>query len=261
MELKYMQAESTLNEAKMSIEYWQSQLRSFLGFKDNVEIELSINPEIPKLKIPYDKALTYALSLSPDMIAYNLSVLSAQQTVALRKSEKGINMSIGGSFGLNKTASAFKEAYSPRYIDQEGVSIGISVPILDWNQQKDRYRNAQSLLEVAQTQKEQNETKFRQNVYLQVAYFNMQEDQLRIKAKADTIAQKGYEVSYQRYLIGKVSVTDLNIADNAKDDAKKSYIDQLKAFWTYYYTVRQLTLFDFQNNKPLDADFENITGE
>ena len=108
---------------------------------------------------------------------------------------------------------------------------------------------------------QQAETDFRQNIYLQVVQFNMQEKQLEIAAKADTIAQKGYEVSKQRYLIGKVSVTDLNIADTDKDNAKMTYMSELQTFWNYYYTVRRLTLFDFLNNQPLEEDFDRIIGE
>ncbi len=261
MELKYMQAESKLNQAKIDIEAEQSKLRSYLGFKDNVEILLDPQPNVPSLKVPHDRALDLALSRSPDIILYNIQILAAEQEVARRKSQKGVTMSLSASFGLNKTGYTFNDAYTPKYDDRERLSVGIAVPILDWNQAKDRYRNAQSQLEVIETQMKQAETDFRQNVYLEVMTFNMQENQLRIAAKADTIAQKGYEVSRQRYLIGKVSVTDLNIADADKDSAKKDYISALKTYWMSYFTVRRLTLFDFLNNKLLEEDFEQIVGE
>ncbi len=261
MELRYMQAESKLNQAKIDIESEQSQLRSFLGFKDNVEILLQIDPKVPSLKVPHDKALDLALTRSPEIILYNRRILEAEQEVARRKSLKGVTMSLSASFGLNKMGYDFKDAYTPKYDDRERVSVGITVPILDWNQAKDRYRNAQSELEVIETQMKQAETDFRQNIYLEVMAFNMQENQLRIAAKADTIAQKGYEVSRQRYLIGKVSVTDLNIADADKDEFRKSYITALKSYWTSYFTVRRLTLFDFLNNRPLEENLSSIVGE
>ncbi|MDR1666723.1 MAG: TolC family protein [Bacteroidales bacterium] len=261
MELSYMTSESDLNQAKIDLEDQQSRLRSFLGFKDNVDIELTVNSELPKFKIQYKQALDYALTRSPEIIRYNLDLLIAERNAAQAKSQKGITMSVEGSYGLNKTSSHFKDAYSSPFIDQEGISIGINIPILDWNQANDRYRNFRSLLEVAETQKSQNEIDFQQNVYLQVARFNLQENQVRIAAKADTIAQKAYDVSMERYLIGKVSVTDLNIASSDKDASKTRYIMQLQNYWNYFYEVRRLTLFDFQNNKLLDVNFDNIIGE
>ncbi len=261
MELQLMKAESNLTKAKIDIEMMQNRLRSFLGFKDNVDISLELDEEVSNLKVPYDKALDYALSRNPNIISYNRQLLEAERNVADVKSRKGITLDMSASFGLNKKGYEFRDAYTPKFEDQESIMLGIRIPILDWNQAKDRYRSAQSNLEVVETQMQLNETDFRQDVYLQVMRFNMQEGQVRIAAKADTIAQRGYEVSRQRYLIGKVSVTDLNLADAAKDDARVSYITELQSYWTYYYTVRRLTLFDFINNKLLEEDFSKLVGE
>jgi outer membrane protein TolC len=261
MELTYMQAESDLNTARINIVADQNRLRSFLGFKDDVEIQLQEESHVPDLKVSYDKALELALSRNPNIILYNRQILEKERDAAFAKSEKGITLSLNGSFGLDKKASTLKDAYSPNFDDRENVRAGVTIPILDWNQARNRYRNAQSQLEVTQTQMEQNKVDFQQNVYLQVMQFNMQENQVRIATKADTIAQKGYDVSYQRYMIGKVSVTDLNIASTDKDNARTRYIETLGAYWRLYYEVRRLTLFDFQNNKPLEEDFEKIIGE
>jgi len=261
MELNYMRAESKLNRATIDIESRRSQLRSFLGFKDNVEILLDIDSEIPSFKVDFEEALHHALTKNPDIISYNRQILEAERDVALSKSQKGITLNMDASFGMNAKGNQFVDAYSSPFSSREGINVGIRIPILDWNQARNRYRNAQSILEVTETRIQQDEIDFQQNVYLQVTNFNMQEKQLQIAAKADTIAQKGYEVSYQRYIIGKVSVTDLNIADSDKDNAKLDYMDELQNYWTYYYTVRRMTLYDFLNKKPLEEDFERIIGE
>jgi outer membrane protein TolC len=256
-----MQAESKLNKARIDIEVKQSQLRSFLGFNDNVNIALEMTADVPDLKINHAEALDQATTRHPDVISYNRQLLEAEETVASMKAKKGITMDLSASFGLNKTGNKFVEAYNPTFDDQEGVALTLRVPILDWSQAKDRYRQAKSNLEVVETRVKQAEADFRQNVYLQVMQFNMQEQQLHIAAKADTIAQKGYDVSRERYLIGKVSVTDLNIADSDKDQAKMNYVAELQTYWNLYYTVRRLTLFDFRKNLPIDADFTALVGE
>ena len=63
---------------------------------------------------------------------------------------------------------------------------------------------AQSAQEVARTDVQQAQVDFDENVFLQVMRFNLQDDQVRIAAKADTIADFRYEVSKQRFLIGKI---------------------------------------------------------
>ena len=75
--------------------------------------------------------------------------------------------------------------------------------------------------------------------------------QLEITRKADEVALKRYNVSQNRYLIGKIDITNLNIALTEKDNAKRGYITALRLFWTAYYELRRLTLYDFAERKYL----------
>jgi outer membrane protein TolC len=117
---------------------------------------------------------------------------------------------------------------------------------------------AQSSQEVIKTTVEQAKTDFVQGVYLNVMQFNLQDDQVAIAAKSDTIAQKRYDMTKQRFLIGKVDVLDLNVALSEKDGAKSNYIAALRKYWSNYYTLRRITLYDFLKDKPLDADFDKL---
>jgi outer membrane protein TolC len=74
-------------------------------------------------------------------------------------------------------------------------------------------------------------------------------------AKADTIAQLRYEITKQRYLIGKISITDLNLAQQEKDQNSRGYINALLSFWNAYYTVRRLTLYDFERNEKIKYEY------
>jgi outer membrane protein TolC len=75
--------------------------------------------------------------------------------------------------------------------------------------------------------------------------------QIEITKKSDEVAQERYMVSQNRYLIGKIDITNLNIALTEKDAAKRSYLNALRAYWTAYYDLRRLTLYDFAENKLL----------
>ena len=59
-------------------------------------------------------------------------------------------------------------------------------------------------------------------------------------------------------MIGKISVLDLNDAQQSKDEAKQKHIQELYNYWRYYYNIRSVTLYDFCNQQTLDADFEEI---
>jgi len=86
----------------------------------------------------------------------------------------------------------------------------------------------------------------------------MQDDQVVISAKSDTIGQKRYDVTKQRFLIGKIDVLNLNDALKEKDSAKRGYISSLRDYWNSFYTLRQLTLYDFVNNQSLSEEFDKL---
>jgi outer membrane protein len=67
----------------------------------------------------------------------------------------------------------------------------------------------------------------------------MLKDQLKITRKSDEVAQKRYDISKNSYLIGKIDITNLNIALQEKDKAKRDYVKSLNDFWVAYYTLRK----------------------
>jgi outer membrane protein TolC len=257
MELAFLNAGTALNEAKIQLEINKYRLRSFLGYNETVNIELIIPQEIPEFEVDVVKALQEAKQNSPEIISLQRQLLEADQSVAQAKAERAFTAELFASYGLTQKDYTIPDAYQ-NFQDQERIRVGLEIPILDWGLRKGQYRMAQSNQEVVRTTVQQSEIDFEQEVMLQVMQFNLQDDQVRIAAKADTIAQSRYEVTKQRFFIGNVDVTDLNIALTEKDAAKRSYLSALNNYWSYYFNIRQLTLYDFEKQTPLIEDFEAL---
>ena len=65
---------------------------------------------------------------------------------------------------------------------------------------------------------------------------------------------KQFEVARNRYIIGKISNTALYIAQEEKDEAVLAYVQALRNYWTSYYHLRRVTLYDFEKNQELVDD-------
>ncbi len=257
MQLRFLNAGTALNQAGIDLQIREYQLRSFLGFNDNVKIELIVPNKIPALTVDVSKALVLAQQNNPDILSYQRQLLEARRDVMMAKRQKGLNANLFATFGYTQRAPTFPEAYQDLY-SQQRIQLGFDLPILDWGRNKGKYKLAQSQEEVVKTNVRQNQIDFEQEVILNVAQFNLQDDQVAIAAKADTIAHKRYEVTKQRFLIGKISVLDLNVADSEKDVARRGYITALREYWSYYFNLRRLTLHDFIRDKDLAADFQKL---
>jgi outer membrane protein TolC len=256
-ELALLNSKSELAQSKINLAINKFRLRSFLGFNELVDIKLVIPDTVPVFEIATDEAVNKANENSGTVISFQRQLLESERDVAKAKAESRFNAELYASFGLNQTAAYITNAYE-KPENQQKASLGIRIPIIDWGEGKGRYRMAQSQQEVVKTQVEQARIDFEQEVLLKVMQFNEQDAQVLIASKADEIARKRYEVTKQRFLIGKIGVLDLNIASQEKDLAQRSFIQSQKSYWTYFYNIRQFTLFDFQNDTSLNVDLKEL---
>jgi outer membrane protein TolC len=260
MQLSYLNTETARKEAEMNLRDREIRLRSFLGYNENVRLELLIPNEVPQLQVDLKEVLDLALMNNPELISQQLNLITAESSLAQAKAEKGLNANLTASFGLRDQDEVFKEAYT-NPDRQQTVRLSFTMPILDWGLGRGKYRMAKSSMELTQIQVEQAYTDFEQNLYLDVEQFNLQKNQVAIAAKSDTVAMKRYEVTKQRFLIGKIAVLDLNDADARKDQNRRAYVMALQNYWSYFYNIRSLTLYDFINKRPIETDYEKLIQE
>jgi outer membrane protein TolC len=259
MQLSWLNAETARKTADMNLRDREIRLRSFLGYNEGVRLELILPSKIPNLQVDFKEVLDLAMKNNPDILTQQLTLLSAQSALAQAIGDNGLNGNITASYGLQGKDADFNNAYNMNTLNRnQGVRIGFSFPILDWGNAKGKIRMARSSLELAQVQVQQSRTDFQQNLSLDVEQFNMQKNQVEIAALSDTVAQKRYEVTKQRFLIGKIAVLDLNDADSRKDQNRRAYVQALQDYWNYFYNIRTMTLFDFINRKPIETDYENL---
>jgi outer membrane protein TolC len=257
MQLSWLNAETARKEAEMNLRDREIRLRSFLGFNENVRLELLLPSDVPNLQVNSQEVFDLAMQNNPEMINQQLTILTAQSNVAQAKAEKGLNANLIASYGLRDQDPDFNLAYQDPN-KQQRVRIGFTMPILDWGLGQGKYRMARSSLELAQVQSQQAIIDFQQNLLLDVEQFNLQSAQVAIAAKSDTVAMKMFEVTKQRFLIGKIAVLELNNADTKKDQNRRAYVQALQNYWSYFFNIRNLTLFDFINKKPLETDYEKL---
>jgi outer membrane protein TolC len=257
MQLSWLNSETARKEAEMNLRDREIRLRSFLGFNDNVRLELMLPSEVPSLQVNSQEVFDLAMQNNPEMLNQQLTILNAQSAVAQAKAEKGLNANLIASYGLRDQDPEFYQAYNDPN-KQQRVRIGFTMPILDWGLGKGKYRMAQSSLELAKVQSQQAIIDFQQNLLLDVEQFNLQGTQVAIAAKSDTVAMKMFEVTKQRFLIGKIAVLELNNADTKKDQNRRAYVQALQNYWSYFFNIRNLTLYDFINKRPLETDYEKL---
>jgi outer membrane protein len=259
MQLSWLNSETARKQADMNLRDREIRLRSFLGYNDQVRVELILPTTVPALQVDEKEVLSLAHKNNPDLLTQQINVLNAQSSVAQARASKGLNASLTASLGISGQNTVIDNAYDfGKLSNSQRVRVGFTLPIVDWGLGRGRYKLAQSSYDLAVVQANQANTDFDQNLALDVAQFNLQKNQVEIAALSDTVAMKRYNVTKQRFMIGKIAVLDLNDADSRKDQNKRAYLQELQNYWTYFFNIRSIALFDFINRKPLETDYEKL---
>ena len=79
----------------------------------------------------------------------------------------------------------------------------------------------------------------------------MLQEQVKLTAETDEIADNRYQIAQDRFILSDLSITDLGLAMQEKDAAKRDYIIALRDYWRVYYILRLFTLYDFELNQPI----------
>jgi outer membrane protein TolC len=255
LELSKFNSQIERAQAEKDLEKARFNLVSFLGINGGNEIEPVIPNILNNLQIDIESAFEYAQRLNPEIL--NLKQKGLEAGMALDETEKNarFNANIRMSYGFNQTSASLDKAYQ-NPLDQQMVSMNVSIPVLDWGDRKGQKQMARKQKEVVDIEVKQALLDFEQKVKLKVIDFNLQANVVTSSARADTLAQQSYELTKKHFLLGKADVLRLTSAMKARQQAREKYISSLATYWQYFYEVQEYTLYDFVANKALKKDFE-----
>ncbi|WP_373492886.1 TolC family protein [Aquiflexum sp.] len=255
VELQVLQARQDLAQARLDMETNSLILKAYVGLGETAELILIPPGDIKDIEINVDDALEYAFQNRSQALGFDIRLLEADADMAQARGQR-FNMSFNASYGLNNAALNWQDIYTDPN-RQTLVNLGFFVPILDWGRNKARMGQAAAFKKLAEYQVEQDIVNFEQEIFTKVRNFAMLKDRLEITKKSDEVADKRYGISLRRYQNGNVTITDLNIAQQEKDQNRRAYIVALRDYWTAYYEMRELTLYDFENRQLLYVPKEN----
>ncbi|PQJ78015.1 TolC family protein [Polaribacter porphyrae] len=251
IELSVLNSENDVITNQINFKRSSQNLSRYLVL-DTENILLSVPKELTSFTVSVDKALKEAKSNRKAVIEFRRRRLQAEQDVAEVKGNNRLQMSLRANFGISQQGTVFNDLFQD-FNQQQSVTLSIGIPILDWGVSKSRRKLVEANKDLVNTNIEIEEQEFEQEIYLHVLNWQNQRNFLKTAKKAQEIALKRYIIAKKRFVLGKINITDLNIALQEQDRSVLQYLNSLEKFWTDYYTLRRLTLYDFIENKKIEV--------
>lgn len=252
LKLDRVNAKNTLQNADIQLKRAMFALAAFLKLDQNTPIKLTL-PSHPKaLNISVEEALRHARENNPSFLASKQKLLESEKELNHAKMAWKYNASLSASIGFNQVAQQFRDVYR-NPLQQDIVSLTLSIPLVDWGVRKGRYNIAKSNLELAQVSAQEEKIRLEEDIIMTVGDFMVRQEMILSAKEAVELADMAYRQTQERFIIGKADISSLTLSTNRRQEAQRNYIAALKNYWQSYYKIRRLTLFDFEKNSPIEA--------
>jgi outer membrane protein TolC len=251
LKLDAVNARNTLKNAEISLKRAMFAFVSYLHLDRETQVALELPSRPRDIQIAPDLALEYARRHNPDFMANQQELLEAEREVDRTRKSSNFDASISASIGFNQVSGNFSGVYRNPFQQEDIISIGLTLPIVDWGVRKGRANMAVNTLNVTKISIQQREQSLEQDVVMTVNDFNVQQDLISSAEEALELALMAYNVTRERFIIGKADLNSLTLSLNRQDSAQRNYLSALRDYWLNYYKLRKLTLFDFIKQEEL----------
>lgn len=243
-ELALLRARTSLDGARLDYSRAMAALSLLLKVPADSDFAIAAPVDVPVMTVDTAVAVAEALRNRSQMANFDLQKLQADRRVDEARLSSGFGATITAMAGFNQTAPFLNDAYQS-LLDQQALTVNVSMPIVQWGARHAEVEAARAEKRRVENTTDQSRQQAAQEAHFAALEFTQAARILEISAKADTVGSKRFEVAKNRYVIGKIGISDLYIAQSEKDSALESYVQALRAYWLSYYRLRRLTLYDF----------------
>jgi len=243
-ELALLRARNAADEARLNHDRALAALRLALNVAPEVPLDIDVPTTVPDVVADTVVAVEQALRNRAQVLDLQLQGVQARRRIGEARLLNGVGATLQASVGLNQTAADVNAAYRD-LLNQQRFSLAVQMPLIQWGARSNDVLAARADQDRVEANGRLAREQVAQDAHFAALQLSQSRRQLALAAKADTVAAKRFEVAYNRYVIGRIGMDNLYLAQNEKDQALQQYVQSLRGFWLAYYRLRRVTLFDF----------------
>ncbi|MEX0986143.1 MAG: TolC family protein, partial [Bacteroidales bacterium] len=268
-EVESLQMEVDLSEAANRLDLamvnYSAQMRLFkevmgLDLRDSIIIEsdLSYTRVFVNVEMAVQRALENRNELKEDQIQIELSEMEIKRRKAAGRIQGDIIFNYD-LIGTNKSMlvipleTSFQNSWY-NLQDRPGnfnAALTISIPLIDWGENKARVNAARARLEQNKLQLKGEKITIEREIRTLIEQLNSSLRRLELLEKNVLVAEKSFEISRQRYSNGEIDSQAIALE---RERLNNAYISRLESFISYKLLLSDLmrkTYYDFEGEKEM----------
>lgn len=228
-----------------------------LDLKDSVIIksDLSYDP----VNVDVEKAVAFALQNRLELKENEINIELSQMEIKRRKA----NGRISGNIQLNYNLIGVDQSKLPIPIETSfsntwqnlnnrrgsfGVALNLSIPIIDWGENRAKVHSAQSTLELNKIQLDYEKIDIERDIRTTVNRLQSSLRRLQLLEKNVVVAEKSFDISRKRYANGDIESQAMALERDRLNTAYLSRLDSYILYKLLLSDIMRKTFFDFEMN-------------
>jgi len=249
-ELALLRARTSVEGARLDYDRALAALRLGLNLASDIPLEIAVTPVVPDYDADTASAVRYALHNGATASNVDLQAVQARRRVTEAKLNNGPGATIVATYGYNQVAPSAAQAYE-NLLEARQLTLSVQVPLWNWGAHSEGVRAAEADQARSTTLAEATLEQLAHDAHFAALQLAQARRNVSLYAKADSVAGRRFEVAYNRYTISRITIDNLFVAQQEKDQAVGQFAEGLRRYWEAHYRLRRLTLFDFASGQPI----------
>ncbi|MDR2622367.1 MAG: TolC family protein [Dysgonamonadaceae bacterium] len=262
MEVDLAEAQSNYDMAILAQTSSTNSFKELLGIQLNDRVMLNSQLDYQVIVVDSEKAVQLALENRLEIREREIQIDLQKLEIKRQRAAGMVRGNIEAYFekvGVASSASttniiqSIENSYTnfSKRPNNYGIGFTLSIPILDWGENRSLVRAANARLNEYFLRKEQVERDIETDVRNLAAGINSNLKRLQLLEKNVSVAEKSFEITLQRFSDGDIDSQSLALERNRLNTA---YISHLNAYINYQLALADLmrkTFYDFKNERSV----------
>jgi outer membrane protein TolC len=250
IQVELANARESVQSTESSIRLESASVKRDLGLADTDSIAVTPEFHLDPVPIDMDRAIQYAMELTPRMRQMDMSLRRSEIRLEGTKSRGGFQMDLELSYGRERR----DEQVDRLWVDPDNsytVNVNAAIPIWDWGERDARIAASEIGIQQSLLRKEEVELQIVSSVRNEV--LNVRDRESRTLAMRDNLdlARGVTETSFQRYQNGSITALDLLLSLRRESDTAENFLDTYLGWRESLRRLQEMTYFDFERGIPV----------
>lgn len=262
MEVDLAEAQNSYDMAIINVSSAENSFKKLIGLDIKDSVVLNMNLEYKVVLVDAQKAVDLAMENRLEIREQEIQVELREMSIKRQKAQGMVSADLTAYFqkvgvselltedGIGSSFDNVTVDYLARPLNY-GVGLTVSVPILDFGENRALVRAAQANLQKTLLQQEETKRSIESEVRNLVAEVSSSLKRLQLLEKNIVVAEKSFEITRARFADGDIDSQSLALE---RDRLNNAYTSHLQAYINYRLKLADLmrkTFYDFENDRAI----------